>query len=515
MDKISLKRRNFAKASLLTLAGLSVGRVGAASNQAQQKPDSEAGAGMAQRRDAEDAIVALVDFCLATTYNDLPEQVVEVTKLQVLDTVGISLAGFSAEGIPALCSFAARMGGKAESLIWGTNVRIPAHEAVRINGAMSHALDYDDTHEKSYMHPSVITIPAVLALAEKVPGITGKDVIVATALGTDLSCRLAMAGQPGVTPIKIGWDYTTMYGYISSALVAGKLLGLTREQMISAAGIAYHQTAGNAQAHVDGALANRMGPGLAGSAGVLAAMLAKEGLTGARHVLEGPMGLYPLYHRGNYDRSILLGNLGSEFATTDMSFKPYPSCRGGHTAVDAALAIAQKHRFAIGDIKSIEIHTGPDEFRLLGDPIERKRRPQNVVDAQFSGPWVVATALANGGISLADLAPEGISRPEVLQLCEKTVAILDETLVVDGGGVGPARVVVELSDGRRLTETAHTPKGAPNRPMSPAEFEGKFMDCVNVAGFDPARAQTLMKSIYSLETLADASVLPTMMSRAG
>jgi 2-methylcitrate dehydratase PrpD len=116
--------------------------------------------------------------------------------------------------------------------------------------------------------------------------------------------------------------------------------------------------------------------------------------------------------------------------------------------------------------------------------------------------------LVKGGISLADLAPEGISRPEVLQLCEKTMTFVDETLVVEGGGVGPARVIVELGDGRRLAETAHTPRGAPDRPMSPVESERKFMDCIDVAGFNRAQAESLMKTIYSLETLADASVLP-------
>ncbi|MDX9874739.1 MAG: MmgE/PrpD family protein, partial [Spongiibacteraceae bacterium] len=294
MEKFTLRRRDFARSSAIALAALSVGQGSRAFAGKTERQRSGRASGRPQG--STDAIEAIVDFCLALRYEDLPARVIEITRLQVLDTIGIALAGASAEGIPALRMFTAEMGGKAESHLWGTSLRVPAHAAVRLNGAAAHALDYDDTHERSYVHPAVITVPAVLALAEQTSGISGKEIIVATALGTDISCRLAMAGQPGVSPITIGWHNTTTYGYLSSALVAGRLLGLNRDQMIYAAGIAYHQAAGNAQAHIDGALTKRLGPGLAGSAGVLSAQLAQRGLTGARDVLEGPVGLYNQYH---------------------------------------------------------------------------------------------------------------------------------------------------------------------------------------------------------------------------
>lgn len=506
MKRLPGTRRQFAKSAILAAAGWSLGGVRAAP--AGPARDGAVPAGPAARADA---IESLVDYCLATTYESLPPDIAAISKQQVLDTIGIALAGYAADGVRQLREFTVAMAGRPESRIWGAAAAVPAHEAARVNGAMAHALDYDDTHEKSYVHPSVITIPAVLAIAEKTPGVTGRDIIVATALGTDLSCRLAMAAQPGVDPFKVGWHNTTVYGYISSALAAGKLLGLTRQQMIDAAGIAYHQAAGNAQAHVDGALTKRMGPGFAGCAGVLAAQLAQAGVTGARHVLEGPIGLYRQYHGGNYDRGRLLDGLGVHFAAADLSFKPYPSCRGSHTAVDAALAIRRQQAFPASDIKAITIYMGPGEYKLLGTPLEAKRAPRSNVQAQFSNPWIVTTTLLDGRLSLADFSPAALDRPDVLALTARTHTVLDASLLAAGGGVGPTRLTVELRDGRRLTQTVYTAKGEPRQPLSTAEFEQKFFDCARSAGLAESQAAALQSAILGLERLADARELTKQM----
>ena len=503
------QRRRFHKTAAITLASLYVGSGRAAttentgkSGQSKVQPFSS---------DTNDAILDIADYTLSLSYKDLPAEVISITKQQLLDTIGVGLAGYNADGVRQLRIFTEANGGKEESLVWGGAVRVPAHEAARVNGAMAHALDYDDTHEKSYVHPSVITIPAVLAISEKLPNLTGQDLIVAIVLGTDISCRLAMAAQPGVNPFKVGWHNTTVYGYISSALAVGKLLGLNREQLINAAGIAYHQAAGNAQAHVDGALTKRMGPGYACSAGVLAAQMAQLGVTGAHDVLEGPIGLYPQYHRGHYERSVLLKDLGTQFATSDLSFKPYPSCRGSHTAVDAALALVQKHNIKANDIKSLTIYNGPGEFELLGDPLPSKRAPQNTVQAQFSNPWVVASTLINGQLSLADFTPEALEQAEVLPLTQKIETELDESLASKGGGVGATRVTVQMHEGHNITETVLTAKGEPNQPLTTYEFEQKFKDCASSVGLNPVQITSLMSTIQNLENLNEVKSLMQQM----
>ena len=283
---------------------------------------------------APDAVSALVDHCLSNDFDHLPESVVSVTRNQVLDTLGIGLAGSGQPGALELRKFTAEMAGKPESRIWGTDVQVPAQDAARVNATMAHALDYDDTHEGSFVHPSVITIPAALAVADMLGTVTGREVITAIALGVDVACRLAAAARPGISAFENGWHNTTLYGYFAAAAVTGKLMGLTHSQMVSALGIAFHQAAGNSQAHIDGALTKRMGPGFASYGGLLSARLAHRGVRGASGVLEGERGFFRQYHGNRYSRDVLLDGLGSSFAGADVSFKPWPSCRGSHTAAD-------------------------------------------------------------------------------------------------------------------------------------------------------------------------------------
>lgn len=500
---MTLNRRMFAHASMLAAAGL-------AQAQAVAQPTGPVGAAQPAppvRPKGPDAIVELADYCLKTSYAQLPAAVVAATKNQILDTLGISLAGVKESGVRELRDISLEMGGKPEARVWGGTQRVPAHEAARINATMAHALDYDDTYEKSFMHPAVVTIPTALAVADMLGNVSGEELITAVALGVDISCRLANSAQPGVNAFKVGWHNTTVYGYFASAFVAGKLMGLTREQLISAAGIAFHQAAGNAQAHVDGALTKRMGPGFASYAGLFSARLAQRGVHGAKGVLEGVRGFYYQYHASNYSRALLLDGLGTRFAGTDVSFKPWPSCRGSHTAADAALALFAEAGISAADVEHIMIANAPGDFQLLNMPLEKKQRPTTTVDAQFSNPWVVAAALVDRKVGLNHFTPQALQRADLQAVTQRIRATEDERLARPGGGPGAARIEVQLHDGRMLSRTVAHAKGEPNHPMTPAEFAQKFFDCTEAAGMGRAQAQVLLQQVERLEKLPQAHAL--------
>ena len=454
-----------------------------------------------QTTTAPDAVVALVDHCLETDYGKLPEPVVATTKNQILDTLGIALAGSRQPGARQLCEFTIEMAGKPEARIWGTDVRVPAQDAARVNATMSHALDFDDTYERSFVHPSVITIPAALATADMLGTVTGEEVITAVALGVDIACRLANSARPGVSGFEHGWHNTTLYGYFASTVVAGKLMGLTRDQFVSALGIAYHQVSGNSQAHVDGALTKRLGPGFASYGGLLAARLAERGVQGATGVLEGPRGFFFQYHGNNYSRDILLDGLGSTFAGADISFKPWPSCRGSHTAADAALTVFAESGFEADDVDGITIFSGPGEFPLLSSPSAKKQNPASPVDAQFSNPWVVAAALVDHKVTLDHFTPEAIQRTDLLAVTRRIQTLEEDSLRRRGGGPGAARVEVRLKDGRTVSKTVAYAKGEPGSPMSSEEFRQKFLDCTRLAGMSHVQADGLFGNIGRLEYL--------------
>ncbi|MPM75456.1 hypothetical protein SDC9_122449 [bioreactor metagenome] len=284
-------------------------------------------------------------------------------------------------------------------------------------------------------------------------------------------------------------------------------MGLTRDQLVDAAGIAFHQAAGNAQAHVDGALTKRMGPGFASYTGVHAARLAHKGVRGARGVLEGVRGFYHQYHGNHYSRELLLDGLGVRYAGPEVSFKPWPSCRGSHAAAQAALTLFKKHGVTMANVESVTVYNGPDDFQLLGAPLEKKQRPTTTVQAQFSNPWVVAVALVDKEVALRHFTPEALERADLREAAQRVRTVADPDLKKSGGGPSPTRVEVRLRDGRTLSETVAYARGEPSNPMSRDEFLQKFMDCAVTGGMPKTSATTWMQQILSLETLSDARAI--------
>lgn len=493
---MELTRRSFIQLSALLSGGFATG-------QAWSLAGGEA--------PAPDAINALVDFCMRTRYEDLPPEVVRLTKTQILDTIGIALPARGQDGIRQLRDLTLEEGGRPQSRIWGTNKRVPVEDAARLNASMAHTLEFDDTYEKSLMHTSVMTIPVALTVADMIGGVSGKELITAVAAGTEVACRLSRAGSPGVSPFIVGWDPTPMYGYVTAALVAGRLMGLKREQMVAATGLAYHQLAGNAQGSIEGTLAKRMGPGFATYGGLLSARLAQRGVFGPQHVLEGIKGLFKQYHGGKYSRDSLLNGLGTEYAVFDITPKPYPSCRGGHNAIDATLELVKAANIKSDDVERVTIYNPPAEFMLLDSPIEKKQKPATVIEAQFSNPWMVAAALKDREVALRHFTPEALKRADLLALTQRMQTAEDKSLFLPGAP-GGVRVEIVTRNGKTHTKQLTYAKGDPKNPMTSEEFVRKFFDCTDTAGMSRAQATSLMQRIQKLEGEADVAAIVTTMA---
>ena len=275
-----------------------------------------------------------------TKYENLPPEVVEATKKEILDLLGVALGGASQPGATHVCALVKEWGGKEESSIIGSKQKVPAPNAAQANATMAHALDFDDVHEAAVMHPGIASIPVVMAVGEAQGNLSGKELITSTALGVDMMCRLALATTPGKSPIELGWHLTSLFGFMGSAATAARVMRLNEEKIVDAIGIGYHQCAGNGQCVKDGALTKRLGPGFAVKGGITAALMAKAGVTGAKNSFEGEWGLYKQYMDGDYSREILTADLGKRFEGVNVAIKPYPCCRGIHPAIDAALALA-------------------------------------------------------------------------------------------------------------------------------------------------------------------------------
>src|SRR5205807_4930426 len=283
----------------------------------------------------DDAAWPLAQHVCRTRYGDLPASAVESARRDILDTFGCMLGGSGSPGIDELFSMIARWGGSEESRVLLRDTRLPAPQAALLNASMGHALDFDDTLDTGgSIHPGVSMLAAVLAVCDSLEGVTGRDLLLAVALGLDVSCRIALAST-----LDRGWHRTAAIGVFGAAAAAGKLIGLTPEQMLAALGIAYSHAAGNRQCILDGALTKRMQAGQAASTGVFSAVLAQTGFTGAQNVFNGRFGFLELYQPDGYDALALQRDLGTAFRGEELSYKPYPCGRPLHAAIDAALMV--------------------------------------------------------------------------------------------------------------------------------------------------------------------------------
>ena len=406
----------------------------------------------------DDAAWSLAQHVCRTDYADLPASAVESARRDILDTFGCMLGGSGSPGIDKLFAVLSHWGGREESRVLLRGARLPAPPTALLNASMGHALDFDDTLDTGgSIHPGVSVLGSVLAVCDSLGGRSGRDVLLAVALGLDVSCRIALA-----CTLDRGWHRTAAIGVFGATAAAGKLIGLTPEQMLAAFGIAYSHAAGNRQCILDGALTKRMQAGQAAGAGVFSVVLAHTGFTGARNIFSGRFGFFELYQPDGYDASVLLRDLGGAFRSEELSYKPYPCGRPLHAAIDAALAArAQLNIEHPDEIESVTIEADHVGHRDQFGRGPAKRRPTQVVEAQFAQPFLVATALVHGSVGIAEV--DGLGNRSVLALSDRIAGVAR-----DGRPKGSLSITVRTTDGRSVTLEASTPIGSPDKPLTNA-----------------------------------------------
>jgi 2-methylcitrate dehydratase PrpD len=448
-----------------------------------------------------DTIYSVVKNIVETNYEKLPSDVVEVTKRLILDTLAVSLCGSRETGVSEVVDIFKSWGGKKESTVWITGDKLPCINAAQINAVMIHASDYDDTHDPSPVHTGVVALPTAFAIAETIGGIDGKKIITAVALATDFTVRLCIACK--ISMFDSGWHFTTLHGNFNAAAVAGKLLGFDEETLVNAFGLAYHQAGGNIQCVHDGVLAKRIGPSFAVRNGIMAALMAQKGITGAKNVLDGRHGLFNIYHRGEYNSEVLSAGLGERYEMTGISFKPYPCCRNDHPSIDATLAIIRENKFKPEDVDAITISLGSGAMGLLCEPSDVKRNPRTIVDAQFSIPWTVAVAIVHGKVGVDGFTEQAIKDKRILALSNKVVPKVDEAF--SKRGVTPVIVEIKTKNGKVYSKRVDYPYGSPENPMDMDAIAEKFRDCASnaIKPVKKDKMEKLIQLIYNLETVRD------------
>jgi 2-methylcitrate dehydratase PrpD len=248
-----------------------------------------------------------------------------------------------------------------------------------------------------------------------------------------------------------------------------------------------------------------MQAGQAANAAVFSAVLAQTGFTGARNIFNGRFGFFELYQPDGYDASVLLRDLGTAFRGEALSYKPYPCGRPLHAAIDAALAARAQLQIERPDnIEAVTIEADPAGHSDQFGRGPQKRRPTQVVEAQFAQPFLVATALVHGKVGIAEVA--GLGDASVLALSNRITGVAR-----DGRPKGWLSITVQRTDRRSVTVEASDPFGSPEKPLTNAQLETKFRDCARnaVRPLSDTSLDGLIAAIGRLETLPDARELMT------
>jgi 2-methylcitrate dehydratase PrpD len=409
-------------------------------------------------------------FSAGITLDRLPRPVVDRARFLLLDLVGnIVRARHDAESTASFLAAARAMGMSGGAIgVFGDPDRYTPLGAAFLNGALGHSLDFDDTHAAGSLHPGAPVIPAAIAAGEMV-GASGADVLAAIVAGYEMTCRIALA-LPAGEHYNRGLHPTATCGAFGAAAAAGRVFGFNAEQIAGALGTVLSQTAGSLEFLVNGAWTKRFQVGWAASNGLMAASLVREGFKGASEALEGPHGFMRAY-APNPTPARAVQDLGTVFELMHTAVKPYPSCRYGHASVDAALSLRAANDLKPEEIESVLLGLPKAGMMLIGQPAEKKRDPRNVVDGQFSGPFVVASALATGAMGWDSYRLLDDAR--IRSLLGKISSEFDPEIEAEFPANMSGKVTIRAR-GRDFVQKVVIPKGEPDNFLTEGELRAKF-----------------------------------------
>jgi 2-methylcitrate dehydratase PrpD len=447
----------------------------------------------------------LANYVANLRYEELPEEVVDYTKVLVLDFLASALAGRQVNGIfneivvKVVCS----MGGAEQSSILFGNQKLPACNAAFINGVYGHGADIDDGHRTAQGHPGVAVIPAILALAEAENSAI-EDVIAAIVAGYDVYVRLSNAVMPSL--FLRGFHGTGTVGAVAAGAAAARLLNLDKDGVKRAISLAAVQASGLFEISESGQMAKPINPGNAARTGILSALLAKEGSDAPQKPLEGNKGFFKAF-ADEVNESAITDGLGQRFKVTECYIKLYPACRHLHGVVDAA-ARHYKNGVPIYQIDKILLHVYPAAINVTGNI----REPRNEDEAKFSMTYAAATGLLTGNYTLRDLKMAANIRPEIKELINKMEIISVPELEDRKNNIRGAKVEIRLSDGTVFTEQVMLPKGDPEVPLEEGDLRNKLRFCAEGI-YDEAHQQKIYDTVMELEKLENIEQLMHLLKK--
>lgn len=394
------------------------------------------------------------DFIISTKYEDLPSKVIDQAKLCFLDFLGVTIRGSKTKSAYAVNKIVKE---DNESTIIG-HKGATALDASLANGVAAHSLDLDDGNRIAQLHPGSCVIPAALALCEA-KNKSGKELITSIVAGYEIMISLGILVNPEHR--NRGFHSTGTCGAFGGAAAACKVLNLNKEETINAFGLAGTQASGLLESDHTGSMGKHLHAGKAAQSGVLSALLAKEGFTGASTIIDGSEGFLSAMADSNKDKTINIGH----FHILNVYFKKYPVCRHLHSTIDATLEILNKNDLKSNDIQKILVKT----YKIAAS--HNDYNPETTEAIRQSLPVSLAIASKDRNLNLNNLE----NNEEIAKISSKIVIECDENLDYLYPYKRSSEVMI-MTDDRSYSHKVDLPKGEPENQFTNYELVNKFND---------------------------------------
>ena len=401
---------------------------------------------------------ALARFAVEHQPSQLPQNVRHDAARSFLNWMGCAVGASRHETVEHALAALAPFSGPPEATVLGRTERLDIMQAALMNGITSHTFDFDDTHLKTVIHPSGPVASAILALAERRP-VTGAAFLHAFVLGVEVECRIGNSVYP--EHYDVGWHITGTAGVFGAAAAAGRLLGLTEQQMVWALGIAATQASGVRE--MFGTMCKPFHPGNAARNGLLAALLAQRNFTSSNQAIEAKRGFANVLST-RFRPDEITGRLGETWEISLNTFKPFACGIVIHPVIDACIQLRNAPGFDVQAVEAIEAKVHPLVLELTG-----KKTPTAGLEGKFSVYHSAAVALLHGAAGEAEYSDACVRDGRVIALRDRVTAQVEPGLHED-----QARVSIRMRGGKTIETFVEHAVGSLERPMSDADLEKKF-----------------------------------------
>src|SRR3990170_1988961 len=452
----------------------------------------------------------IAGFIAETGYEDIPSDAVEKAKRTALDCLAAAMAGVAEPVSQTITAYITKLGGPPQASVFGAGLRVSVPDAALANGSIAHALDYDDCGMKMG-HPSVMVLPAVLSLGEHL-GASGQDTLTAYILGLEVEGKVALHADFKLMQSRL--NHQSWYGAVGAAAACARLLRLDVAKTRMALGIAANFACGLSANH--GSMAAPMGAGNACRNGVVAALMAQEGITANPDIIEAKNGFYDtLVGPGHYDAGRIAESLGNPFyiESPGIGLKKYPSCYHTHRALDGVLQLIGEHRLSDKDIAEVEVGTSERAMRVLAFS-----DPATPYQAKYSMPHCIAAAVVDHQVTLDTFTSHKMEDRGIVEARKKVHLSFPNVPIWPGlADVSPDTkfvgnpVTIKTTDGRSYGARVDIPRGDPALPLTDDELLAKYRECAR----SQLRSDDIERSVglvLGLERVADIGTLMAILS---